>query len=421
MKLSPIEPIPNPPQSRTKKLFSTDPILNPPQKDMLYTDDRFTEKFYETVKIISPPYAISVDGLWGTGKTTLMKFLQEKLVTDDYPTFWFNPWEYRQTESVVLAFLQCFASAHTDALDNISASGKKILRVLLESGIHAGLKFITQGTFSLKDIQEHLQKEEQKLPAYQKFNNTIETIKKEFLAIIREISQKHNEKPVIIFFDDLDRCLPEDAIQLLEALKNLFVTPECNAIFVCGIDTRVAKQFISKHYSDIEEIFAINYFRKIFNLTISMPYSSRVYDLLCHYAEELFEWKDSENDMACRLVRTVYTGGLQAQIYSIRKYYNILTNYYIFLRFNPGYVQGEHDDFLISLLILKEAWQPLYEKLIRESFRTRSEMGEFVQTVIDRNELSEEQNKYLSQYTDKDNPFSGKFLHEWLTNYSTLA
>jgi hypothetical protein len=403
------------------QLYSTDPVLHPPQKDMLYTDDRFVEKFYDIIKIISPPYAISVDGLWGTGKTSLMKFLQKELEKDAYPTFWFNPWEYRQTESVVLAFLQCFASAHMEALDSISASGKKILHVLLESGIHTGLKFITKGTFSLKDIQNYFQSTEQKLPAYRKFNNTIETIRKEFLALTGQVSKKYNEKPVIIFFDDLDRCLPEDTIQLLEALKNLFVTPECNAIFICGIDTRIAKQFISKHYGEIEEIFAINYFRKIFNLTISMPYSSKVYNLLCCYIIELFEWKDAGNDRAEQLARIIYTGGLQAQIYSIRKFYNIITNYYIFLKFNPDYIAEKSDDFLISLLILKEAWQPLYEKLIRESFRTRSAMGEFVQKILDTNPLSEEQKEYLAQYTEKNSSYSGESLHTWLTQYSTLA
>jgi predicted KAP-like P-loop ATPase len=368
------------------KLHALDPLLHPQPQDMLHQESNFVENFYKLItQSIEPPFAISIDGLWGTGKTTVMKMLQNELDKDGYSTFWFNPWKYRQTESVVLAFLQCLAAKHKDILEELKKTGGKLFKVLLLSGISAGLKIYTKGNISLKDVKEAFQEIEDRQQSYKNYQDSVTAIEEEFAELINTISKRHernfrltdqslakiqnegiliedtlfklqqlkdqkyateeefitalkpvrnipdisfilkhterDEKPVVIFFDDLDRCLPEDAIQLLEALKNLFVTPKCRSIFVCGIDNRVAKQFIRKHYSDIEETFAINYFRKIFNLTVSMPTSSKLYELLLKYTKELFVWPDLQVEA---LADMVYTRGVQVEMSSVRKYLNVV-------------------------------------------------------------------------------------------------
>ena len=76
----------------------------------------------------------------------------------------------------------------------------------MESGMDVGLKLITKNNLSISDIKESLDSNEKKqLPPYKEYENTIETIKKEFVELIDRISKKHESKPVVIFFDDLDR------------------------------------------------------------------------------------------------------------------------------------------------------------------------------------------------------------------------
>ena len=73
-------------------LRALDPLLHT-NEDVLHTE--FVARFYELItQSIQPPYAISIDGLWGAGKTTIMRTLQEKLDNADYPVFWYNPWKY---------------------------------------------------------------------------------------------------------------------------------------------------------------------------------------------------------------------------------------------------------------------------------------------------------------------------------------
>jgi nucleoside-triphosphatase THEP1 len=411
------------------KLRALDPLLYPVDEDIIHKESSFIEHFYRLItRSIQPPYAISIDGLWGTGKTTVMKILEDKLKKSGFPVFWFNPWEYRQTDSVVLAFLQCLAAEYKSFLKETKKSGKKILRVLLESGLDVGLKMVTKNNLSLQGIKDSLGSvEEDQSPSYEKYENTIEAIKKEFVALIDSISKKNKNNPVVIFFDDLDRCLPDDSIQLLEALKNLFITKGSKCIFICGIDTRIAKQFISTHYNGIEEMFAINYFRKIFNLTISMPFSSNIYDILLKYIKEQYEWEDPQGKKNISLAKIVTEAGLQAEIYSLRKYLNIIDNFNAFRKFNPDYDFTPEKDFIVHLLVLKEAWQPVYEELIRNALKNHdfpiSRLIIELKTNASSNgkTITENKRKFLEKYFLTDKEFSMECLYQWMVKYPTLT
>jgi nucleoside-triphosphatase THEP1 len=411
------------------KLRALDPLLYPVDEDIIHKESSFIEHFYRLItRSIQPPYAISIDGLWGTGKTTVMKILEDKLKKSGFPVFWFNPWEYRQTDSVVLAFLQCLAAEYKSFLKETKKSGKKILRVLLESGLDVGLKMVTKNNLSLQGIKDSLGSvEEDQSPSYEKYENTIEAIKKEFVALIDSISKKNKNNPVVIFFDDLGRCLPDDSIQLLEALKNLFITKGSKCIFICGIDTRIAKQFISTHYNGIEEMFAINYFRKIFNLTISMPFSSNIYDILLKYIKEQYEWEDPQGKKNVSLAKIVTEAGLQAEIYSLRKYLNIIDNFNAFRKFNPDYDFTPEKDFIVHLLVLKEAWQPVYEELIRNALKNHdfpiSRLIIELKTNASSNgkTITENKRKFLEKYFLTDKEFSMECLYQWMVKYPTLT
>ena len=399
------------------KMQALDPILYPPNVDLLHQESEFIERFYKVItRSVTPPFAISVDGLWGTGKTTLMKFLQKKLHEGGYPTFWFNPWEYRNTESVVLAFLNSLAGQYSNLFDDFPEKGERLLKVMLKLGMRAALNIFTMKRVSLKDVEAELaEAEKAQMSSYQEFSDSVQTLKEEFRELIGMIGEKNSQPTVIIFFDDLDRCLPEDTIQLLEALKNLFITPGCNCIFICSIDTRVVKNFIQKHYEGIEEEFAINYFRKIFNLTISMPSNPKTLpDLLLQHIQGLLDWDDADSRALSGMIASC---GMQANMKSVRKYLNVVNNLYTFLQFNPSYSFSAGDDLIVSLLVLKEAWFPIYEELVQKAMKNRADT---MKDLLARITFSEdEQRQYVDDFLS--HPFPDMILHEKLLDYPTLA
>jgi enoyl-CoA hydratase/carnithine racemase len=75
-----------------------------------------------------------------------MKSLEARLGKAGYPVCWFNPWKYRQSDNVVFAFLRRLATEHKDLLTEMNKSGKRILSVLLDIGLDAGLKVEEDGS-----------------------------------------------------------------------------------------------------------------------------------------------------------------------------------------------------------------------------------------------------------------------------------
>jgi Cdc6-like AAA superfamily ATPase len=110
----------------------------------------------------------------------------------------------------------------------------------------------------------------------------LDEINDEFKRIIKLVSAG---KPLVVFIDDLDRCLPEKALQILEAIK-LFLDVE-NCVFVIAVDRDIVEQAISTRYAkemDISEnkgeqtskkldwtTLAQNYIEKIIQLSFSLP------------------------------------------------------------------------------------------------------------------------------------------------------
>jgi hypothetical protein len=402
----------------TQKLRALDPLLHHEIEDLLHKESDFIERFYQLVDdVVEPPFAISIDGLWGTGKTTVMQLLEAKFRDRNYPVFWFNPWKYSQSTDVVLAFLQALAKEHEPLLRNMKESGGKLFKVLLRVGLGATLKVLTQGNVSMGDVTDAFKKED---PSFESYKNMIEAIEKEFKELVNAISadDKYQKKPLIIFLDDFDRCLPQDAIKLLESLKNLFVTKDCRVVFICGIDTRVAKRFISKHYNVTDE-FAINYFRKIFNLTVSMPYSADLQALLLKHIKELYTWDDPDGKKAKSLAETLIHAGKLVEMTSVRKYLNIIHNFFAFHRFHPNYQDDAKDDFVLYLLILKEAWQPVYESILQEALK--SERPDMITIMGRLTDLTPTQQRVLSIYFGAHGVFKKKVLAKVLEQYPTIT
>ena len=75
----------------------------------------------------------------------------------------------------------------------------------------------------------------------------------------------------MVFIDDLDRCLPAKAVQVLEAVKLFLDKPGC--VFVLGADTRVTQAAVTKYYTNegVTGENASDYLEKIIQLRFDLP------------------------------------------------------------------------------------------------------------------------------------------------------
>src|SRR6185436_907837 len=74
---------------------------------------------------------------------------------------------------------------------------------------------------------------------------------------------------MVVFVDDLDRCLPEKAIEVLEAIKVFLDVEGC--VFVLGLDHQVIARGIKAKYKDRDVVDGNLYLEKIIQLPFQIP------------------------------------------------------------------------------------------------------------------------------------------------------
>ena len=162
---------------------------------------------------IEPPYSIALDGLWGAGKTTFMLLMKHLLDEKKYPTIWFNPWEYDYDDDVVLAMQRKIASEFASRFGIAVKELGVFSLTLLTAGISAVASTLAGTKYGdVKSISEDVE-EALKTGRYESFDDKVKAFKADFVRLTRKVGSRkeYHNRPLILFLDDLDRCLPERA------------------------------------------------------------------------------------------------------------------------------------------------------------------------------------------------------------------
>lgn len=233
------------------------------------------------------PLAIAIYGDWGSGKTSAMKWLEGLLREwnehgehgDDQEhgklvrPVWFYPWKYDDKNDVWRGLI---AEVILASLDVREASMGRVKKALKEFGAFLGRSFLhvlrrmklVEGTELYDDIVREYDAVNHPEAAYlNEFETTLRTW-------IKETISKQNER-MVIFIDDLDRCMPEVALQVLEALK-LYLDIK-DLIFVVGVDRSVVDQLIQKLYGrlGLQADKSKHYLAKMFQVEVVIGPSER--------------------------------------------------------------------------------------------------------------------------------------------------
>ena len=212
-------------------------------------------------------------GEWGSGKTSLMKHIEQTINNGIYKTIFFHAWEHEKDENLVLSL----CDALTDCLDRDSLEIKSFMRGALiafksfTSGITLkapgflsglGLDFEFSGEKYIDAIDKALKA---KNPSFYKSNKEF---KESFIKVEELILKQTGALKLLIFVDDLDRCEPENVLNLITALK-LFFTYGEKSVFFCGMDKEAVNRAVKTRYKDV--IKSEEYMEKVFDISFNMP------------------------------------------------------------------------------------------------------------------------------------------------------
>jgi hypothetical protein len=236
----------------------------------------------------------SLYGDWGSGKSSLMKYLEHEL-KNDFNTFFYEAWEFEKDENLSMSLLEFITSKSSDSSEDLYEDvlkyGGRILRGMGKS-IKLNIPLFPNGpAIELNPsafIEEVSKKDELTfLEALDKFKSNFRRLEDK---ITREGMPQYN----IIFIDDLDRCEPQQVLNLMSAIK-LFFTYGQKTIFFCGIDKKAVEQAVKTKYGKV--IKANEYLEKIFDISFSMPDHNDLLKLINHYFDET-QYNFGENSIA---------------------------------------------------------------------------------------------------------------------------
>ncbi|WP_346854879.1 P-loop NTPase fold protein [uncultured Draconibacterium sp.] len=235
--------------------------------------EQYANVLTEIVKTYKDGFVLAIDNKWGTGKTTFVKMWKQQLENEDFKTLYFNAWENDFEQDIlvtVISELKGLLSSTNKAtfnklLDNAVPLTKSLALGLLKTQIekHVGNDFAkdllnTASSSILDGLQERIK-------SYTAQKNGIVEFRKS-LEKFASITSK--DKPVVFIIDELDRCRPNYAVELLEQIKHLFSVP--GIVFVLSIDKIQLGNAVRGLYgSDL--IDANEYLRRFIDIEYSIP------------------------------------------------------------------------------------------------------------------------------------------------------
>lgn len=289
------------PKWETPKILSDLPL-----RDEKETKFHFNEFAVTLARLIAAPttrtpLTIGISGAWGSGKTTLLQRIQEQLASCDgkkTPSFanpgesgkdfrkcktvWFDAWKYNDDNEILAALVRVILDAmHKDGLfATILAEWEDPRQPKYDwVGMFLNafqLKFGGLGSGIEFKLDPKAHEQESPFKTHTAFFDHFSEAFVRLMALwVHHTSnaEKIDEQTgaLVVFIDDLDRCLPEKTVQVLEAVK-LFLDKD-GCIFVLGAHTDVVQKAVMKIYEDagLSPESASDYLEKIIQLRFELP------------------------------------------------------------------------------------------------------------------------------------------------------
>ena len=247
---------------RSIPLKISEPVIdsNNPWSDDLLARQAITKQLTNLVATQKPPLAISLHGQWGTGKTFLLMRWQKDLEKEGFKAIYFNAWEDDFCDDPLLAILGQMSETFKQG----------DLKTLADKVIKTGLALLKKNALSILENKTGMtfdtgQDERSPLDNYLAQRATKDELKNA-LAKMSEAISNETTHPLVFIIDELDRCRPTFAVELLERVKHIFDAP--NLVFVFGVNRDELSKSLKSIYGEINSDV---YLRRFFDFEFNLP------------------------------------------------------------------------------------------------------------------------------------------------------
>ena len=228
---------------------------------------------------IEGPCVLAIDGAWGSGKTTFLTMWTQHLINQGFPVVNFNAWEtdYSAVPFISLATALTAGPEHREtstALETVKRFREIAERIVpwimpaLGAAALTTIGAVGGDPAAAAPLTETISRlATNRLSGFPDAQQSVEKFKVSFGEMAAEISEARGDLPLIIAIDELDRCRPTFAIELLETAKHLFMAD--HVVFVLAMNRQELCHSIKAVYGSSFD--ADGYLRRFIDIDFRLP------------------------------------------------------------------------------------------------------------------------------------------------------
>ena len=285
--------------------------LAPPEPDIGETDGfeksdlfgyaEFGGRLANIVRNLQTPLVLALTGGWGSGKSVFAKQWAGELrkqwanpqdnpengksrAPEDAPVIYFDAFANDHQNSALFALageVMEFIGRRKEATDKMKDSAKRIAKGMGGALAESAARYATGGWVGAKDIaatmksalEKRMAEAGQGRDAIKEFRNALE-------SAAQELGGGH---PLVFIVDELDRCRPDFALELLEKIKHLFSVP--NVCFLVVTNLEQFRAVVERAYgynADEARAYLDKFFHHVFWLPDAKGHCQKIDDYAFH-------------------------------------------------------------------------------------------------------------------------------------------
>jgi hypothetical protein len=236
--------------------------------------EKYAESLEGILRTFQNGCVLAIDNEWGAGKTTFIKMWQQRLKNKKYEALYFNCWENDFDSNPLIAILSELKNLpfneDKEKIKKVIKKGYALTKSIIPIVIRAIIEKHASVDKLVSEIAESISKD-----AIELFDAEIEefTSKKKGLFDFRKelesfIAERNSKLPLVFFIDELDRCKPSYAVEVLEHIKHFFSVN--GVIFILSIDKTQLCHSIRGYYGS-DRIDAENYLKRFIDIEFNIP------------------------------------------------------------------------------------------------------------------------------------------------------
>ena len=247
----------------------------------------------------------AIDGQWGSGKSFFLEKVVEKMQniqsedTADDRFFiieydcWKNNFYQEPIVGILSVFLQKIRSENSFMTEEMQKNMRGMADVIEKRLIEYAGKVMEQKIginlmqflVEVKDSKEEREKDAYAFDELYNLKNTLN-------ALRNELEKIANKKTIVFIVDELDRCLPEYAIKVMESVHHIFGDID-NIITIIAIDKNELGNVVKRAYGNIE---VDGYLRKIIDFYFILDLGTLSENYMLKYQQYFDKFELTEAD-----------------------------------------------------------------------------------------------------------------------------